>query len=209
VAALAVLPENAFVDFLDLLQKGASAENQKALAAQFESLAPSLRNSSLPEIIFAVASLQSVQANAHVPPETFASDIWDSLITDAPQLITGIEGETLKSRVSLVVEAKAIHLISSKIADLRTEVERSFCKARIFTDVRTAFGEDPEQPPSAMTILHNLQITYHDEAGRHKEFYVTLDDDELSDLKEVIERAEKKKRTLEELLAKANCRLFE
>lgn len=209
VVALAALPEPAFADFLDLVQKGVTADNESALSAQLEKHKPSLRDFNLPKILVAVESMQGIQKDAHVSPETFSADICDALLEDVPKVAKSIDVKMLKKRITKVVKATAIHLTSEKIKEIGSEVERSFCKARILTDVRTSFGEDPEQPPEAMMILHNLQIRYHDDMGRHREFYVTLNDGELRSLKQVIERAGKKKKTLEKMLAKANCRLFE
>lgn len=209
VAALAALPEGTFVDFLNVVKKGLSADTATELTARLEKGVPSLRGTNLLGMLVAVESMQSIQKDAHVSPETFSTDICDALEEDSPKLAKNVKAEVLKRRIAKILKAKAIHLTSEKIKEIRSEVERSFCKARILTDVRTAFGESPEQAPSGMTILHNLQIRYHDDSGRHKEFYVALDGDELNDLKEVIERAEKKGKTLERMLAKANCRLFE
>jgi hypothetical protein len=77
------------------------------------------------------------------------------------------------------------------------------------TDVRAAFSDDASELPTGMTVLHTLQIGYHDDTGRHREFYVTLESDDLEGLRDAIDRAEMKKKALEELLAKADCRLFE
>lgn len=209
VAALAALPEESFVQLFEALKNEVTGDTSDSLASQLGLNLPSIPYSDLSKIIAAIASMQSVESRSHVSTDTFVSDIWEAFIADAPDLAVGIDEETLKSRVSQVVTGKTINLTSAKIMELKTEVERSFCRARILTDVRMAFSDDANEAPRGMAILHNLQIAYHDDRGRHREFYVTLEDDDLIALKEAVERAEKKKKALEELLAKADCRFFE
>jgi uncharacterized phage infection (PIP) family protein YhgE len=209
IAALAALPEESFSELLKAIKGKVSADTPELAASQLATRLPSIPQSNLVKMISAIASLQSLDSRSHVRTSTLAADISDSLSSDSPELAKGISSEVLKSRVELVVEAEGIHITSAKISELQTEVERSFCRARILTDVRTAFSDDASELPRGMTILHTLQIGYHDGTGRHKEFFVTLESDDLADIKEAIERAEKKKKTLEELLAKADCRLFE
>jgi hypothetical protein len=115
----------------------------------------------------------------------------------------------LTERVVKIAGAKRIELMEEKIRSLQAEVEREYCCGRILTDVRAAFSEDPSTPPKAMTILHTLRIGYINDVAEHREFYVALENADLVDLKDQIERALAKSETLEALLAKADCRLFE
>jgi len=209
LAALAALPDEEFGELLRLVEEGASADTAEALAVQFKEKSPSLNHTDLPEIIDAVESIQGVQHYAHVSPQTFASDLSSGLLEDDPKVAERIDAQTLEERVSKLVKAKPINLIKEKISELQSEVERGYCKARILTDVRAAFSDDPSALPTAMTVLHTLRIRYHGDTQRHKEFFVSMDDDDLAALKKEIERAQKKKKALEELLARANCRRFE
>jgi hypothetical protein len=57
--------------------------------------------------------------------------------------------------------------------------------------------------------MHTLEITFHDDLGRHREFYVSLDDEDLATLQHAVERASVKKETLTRLLKKAEFDLYE
>jgi hypothetical protein len=208
VAALGSLSEDAFADLLSFIQRGASADTASDIATQMEKELPSLRGHDIQKVVTAVDSLQGIQKYAHVTPETFSTDIAEALFADAPKLAKGVDAQSLKDRISKIVKAKAINITTEKINELQSEVERGYCKARILTDVRTAFSEDASALPTAMTVMHTLRIRYHDDAARHREFYVSMDEDDLGNLKRAIERAQTKSKTLEELLAKVNCRLF-
>ena len=70
------------------------------------------------------------------------------------------------------------------------------------SDIRPVFAGSPGDTAGAL-IIHNLNISYHN-GSRHKEFYVALDSDELDELKQVIERAQKKAVSLKLLLKKSS-----
>lgn len=209
IAAFAVLPDESFAELLKAIEEKVSADTPEQATAQIEPRVTLIPKADLPQIVAAIASLQSLDKRTHVSTSTLAADVSDALYSDSPDLVKGVIKKVLKSRVTSVIKAKNIYITSEKILELQTELERSFCRTRILTDVRAAFSDDASDLPRGMTVLHTLQIGYHDDTGRHKEFYVTLDDDDLVSLKEAIERAEKKKKTLEALLAKADCKLFE
>ena len=57
---------------------------------------------------------------------------------------------------------------------------------------------------AAATIIHNLQIDFFNSStGKYNEFYVTLDVNDINELKEAIERVEKKTRAIEKILNKS------
>lgn len=210
VAGLAALSEDAFADFLAAVQTGLSADTASDLAAQMEKGIESLRqHADLSNIIAAVASMQSIYCGSHVSSKTFGRDVVDALSADAPSLAKKVALKVLAERAIKIAEAQQIELTDQKIRDIQTEVERGYCCGRILTDLRPAFADDPTKPPKAMTILHTLRIGYINDTGEHREFYITLDKSDLSDLKELIERALTKSKTLEALIAKAECRLCE
>jgi hypothetical protein len=209
VAALARLPDDAFDKLLQAINAKFSADTSHLAAAQLEESLGLVPKPEISKLVIAIASIQSLERRSHVTPATLASDVAESLFADSVKLAEGIDRDMLKSRISAIAQAPEISITDLKIAELQTEVERSYCRGRILSDVRTAFSDDAEELPRGMTLLHTLQISYHDDLNRHREFYVTLENKDLQDLKEAIVRAEKKQKTLEQLLARADCRLFE
>jgi hypothetical protein len=208
IAALGALSDETFSKLLGAMEEGLSGDDEDALGSHLESRISSLSKEEAIKLGLAIASLQGLDARSHVPSSTLAADVWDALVADSPKLTQGLSEKALKSRVGAVVDSKTIHITSAKAAELHTEVERSFCNVRILTDIRPIFTEDASETPRGMTVLHNMQVGYHDDTGRHKEFYVTLDDDDLEDLKQAIERAEKKKKVLEGMFGKSGCPFF-
>jgi len=99
--------------------------------------------------------------------------------------------------------------IAAKTQSLGAEYERRFCTARILTDARPVYIESPSSLPEAMMITHTLRITFHDDTGAMREVYVTMDDDDLITLRDLVERAEEKTKSLQSLFAIAKVQVVE
>jgi hypothetical protein len=90
--------------------------------------------------------------------------------------------------------------MATKAYDLQTEGERTFCDARILTDLRPVFGKDIASGPAGMVIIHRLKLGYHNSEGEHRTFYIALDAEDLVTLKKAIDRAELKARSLKSIV---------
>jgi len=107
--------------------------------------------------------------------------------------------EAFKQRVIKLLGYENSLGTTSKALDVMTEHERILCGARVITDVRSVFA-DPAEKPTAAVIVHMLKISYHQD-GEHKDFYVALDSIDIRKLKEILQRAELKARSLSAVLA--------
>jgi hypothetical protein len=92
--------------------------------------------------------------------------------------------------------------VSSKALEVMTQHQHIFCKARILSDIRPVFADNPEMADAAV-ITHTLELGFH-RNGQHHDFYVALDADDLKKLKMIIERAEKKHVALQSILSKSS-----
>jgi predicted transcriptional regulator len=146
----------------------------------------------------ALVSMYLVKSRRDLSLEEFVDRVADALEElPAPELrLDAGERESFKEKLQILLGAEVFGVVS-KVDDLRTESERIFCHARIITDMRPVFGSDVTKGPTAVLVTHNLKIAFH-ESGRKgdHEIYVTLDAEDLSDLKEIILRAEAKANTL-------------
>jgi hypothetical protein len=210
VARLAAMSDEAFNALLKASKSGVAADNASKLVPKLAEKSEALREQSdLSKIVGAAASMQSIFQSTSVSPKQFAQDVVEALADDAPTLAKKTNSKVLSARIIKIVEGKQIDLTDQKIRSLKLEVERAFCCVRILTDVRAAFTADPTVPPAGMMILNTLRIGYLDDQHEHREFYLAMDSDDLSKLRNAINRALMKSKTLEALLAKADCRLFE
>jgi len=99
--------------------------------------------------------------------------------------------------------------ISAKTTSLGMEYERRFCTARILTDARPVFVESPSSRPEAMIITHTLRLTFHDDTDEMREVYLTLNSKDLITLRELVDRAEEKTKSLTSLFAASNVPVVE
>jgi len=178
-------------------------ERQEATAvaaSAFESISRSANEPAgeFKKISEALVSMYLAKSGRDIPLEEFANRVADALeaLPDpALRLAPGDRGP-FKEKLQILLGAEVFGVIS-KIDDLRTESERVFCHARIVTDLRPVFGSDVRTGPMALLVTHTLKIAYHG-SGRNgdNELYVSLDARDLSELKDVILRAEAKASTL-------------
>jgi hypothetical protein len=99
--------------------------------------------------------------------------------------------------------------VTAKVLDVRGDHGCVFCNARILTDIRAVFGEDPTRSPVAGTVIHSLRIEYHDVDDHHRRFYVALDGDDLRILRGLIDRAIKKESALKQEIVKTSMKYLE
>lgn len=102
--------------------------------------------------------------------------------------------ENLANDVSAVLSCESLE-VTAKAIDVMTEHEHVFQRARIVTDIRPIFSADIDQQPRAAVLIHMLNLFYR-ENGEMKQIGLALDDADLNLLKESIERAAVKAKTL-------------
>lgn len=100
---------------------------------------------------------------------------------------------------------------TSKALDLMTSYERTFCHARIISDLRPIFTSDPTKEPVATVIVHGLEVAYHpaEEVERLEKLFVAMDLRDLRKLKEVIDRAISKHESIQNLCKRSNILCLE
>lgn len=111
-----------------------------------------------------------------------------------PQLKKGL-ADIFRSDASLGLTAKASELV--------LEYERRFCphNCRILSDVRPVFMEAAAAGPAAVIVQHILKIAYHEgEEGDLKDFYVSLDGDDIRRLQALLKRATEKEKSIRKMM---------
>ncbi len=206
IIRIAELPQTGFDQLISALEKAPRFKDIRELQTWISDVS-AISEADRKEIISAVIPMFRVQRNAEVTPDKFSTDIWESLREFAPASVAGIDRDVFLARIPRLLAQPSLEPMSSRISDVKGEVERNFCKIRVLTDLRAAFGEDVDETPSDMAVIHNFQIGYHDGMGEHHEFYISLDANDLESLKKAITRAEKKAATLERLADKAGVRI--
>jgi hypothetical protein len=189
------MPEETLNEFLSQLEKSPNS-------------VPELRNAPPSEVERALDALNSLYQGRtyfEVQPGAFVSDIEEALKTKPGW--TSTEWSQFRNRLERLFSIDALS-ISAKAVLLQLEYERRYHEARVLTDIRPVFGADPSQPPKAAVLSHMLRLAYHDNSSEIKEFYLGLDSIDLSELIQVLLRAQEKEQTLSGFLETQHLRLI-
>lgn len=116
--------------------------------------------------------------------------------------------ERLRGRVLALLNSRAIATTASAV-ELLTQHERNYQTARVFTDIRPVFQERVTDPPTGAVIVEMLQIQTWDREGEGETLYVAMDESDLIELREVVNRALEKTATLRRFLTEQDMAYFE
>ena len=114
---------------------------------------------------------------------------------------------TTAERISRLIQMPAI-ASTARAVDIQTEHSKVFHDARIFSDVRPIFGEDPSVTPEGAVINEILKIEFF-EVGGLGEIYLALDRADLLRLEQLVQRALAKTDTLRGVLETSGLKYFE
>jgi len=99
--------------------------------------------------------------------------------------------------------------VRAKSYRLMPQHQHLFLNSALYSDIRPVFKpEHPDIRPSAAVIVHSLKIIYR-ESGETKEIYLGLEDDDLQQLKNTIERAIKKHECLKTMITNLGIQCLE
>lgn len=183
IRTLATINDSALKDLLTALEHAPLSLDNQALVGSVASHASSLDPTEVAQIVTDVVGLIRYRNDLGIPTLEFAEGISTSSDLDLDDEQRSVLVERLRTFLSvptLVLVEKALGVLGDN--------ERDFAEARILTDARPIFASETIDRPSAVVILHSLRIRYYQD-GRLKDFYVALDTRDLSQLKDVVERA--------------------
>lgn len=172
------------------------------MAKQIAGLTPSIPTEDLADIVDALYSLYHVREFSEATPSRFLSDLIDTLRKNPDLGLKKTEDvANARARFKQLLNIGTLNTLSKAIR-LQRDGERLYCDAKILSDIRPVFGTDVSKGPTSAVITHTLELGYH-EGDDHKEFFIVLDEQDLLQLLEVVDRAFKKAETLTELLNKS------
>lgn len=137
---------------------------------------------------------------------------WDlaeivAVVADSPDLeVDAADRPKVRDRLSVLL-AEPVVAALAKASSIAYEHQNSFDSARVVSDIRPIFGDDPTVEPSGAMITHTLHIDYVGSEG-HSSLYVTLSGTELEELASSVRRAQEKDETLRRLVVKAGMHEF-
>ncbi|MFO8009045.1 MAG: hypothetical protein R6V05_15070 [Candidatus Brocadiia bacterium] len=208
------VPEEHARAFRDLI--ALPVEKRRALVRSLRDSAPSLMLVDLADNVAESTGMARAEAMKYVailgslfrtrliadePVETFVADI-----REAGEDLREEAGDSREVDWDAFCEDTSTALlmeeplgVTAKAFDVATDHQRVFASARILSDVRPVFHEDPSEKPRAAVVLHSLKISYY-EGGTQQDFFVALDVEDLRALNETVARALSKEAALGSLL---------
>jgi hypothetical protein len=208
ISILASMSDATFEEIVKgLKQIPSPARDHKELAAWVAPEAKSLGAAELNQLLDTLTSLYRLRKKHDVSPERLANDVRSSASTDGALAVEGEKSAILENRIATVLALDSLAVVGVKAKELQLEAERMLCDARILTDLRPVFGSNVTDTPTAMIIVHTLKLGYHDtNSAQHRDMFIALDMDDIAKLKDTLQRAEDKTRTLKAKLDAAGIR---
>jgi hypothetical protein len=161
------------------------------------------------KLLDVLVALYEIKSQRDISVEVFVDEVCNAMENlDKPELrLEHSDRPDFAGKLLTLLNAEVFALVA-KAHDLATEDERTFCHARILTDLRPVFGPAVEDGPKAMIVMHTLKLAFHQQGSNddHGEFYVALDAEDLQTLRTLIDRAEAKAKSLASI--NKNIRLF-
>ena len=117
------------------------------------------------------------------------------------------ERETLVNRLVPLLEIPGLQA-NAKAEGLAGEYDRVFHTARILTDVRPIFGSDIAEDLLGVLVMHQLRIDSHTNLG-DQDYYFALTTDDLTDLRDTIDRALGKSKAIDQWLQLSGSQRYE
>jgi hypothetical protein len=195
------LPDAAVTELLQALESSSITTTPDDLAAHIVESVPSIPKEKLERIVDTLYSLYHVREFSEFNRASFLTELVEGLRRNEKLEISDAELPSLQERFKKLLSIKTLESISKAIG-LQRDGERLYCESKIISDIRPVFGEDVKSRPVAAAVTHTLKISYHED-GDHKQFFVILDDVDLDELQEIVERAKTKAGTLSDFLAES------
>jgi hypothetical protein len=201
------LDETTFEELLSALAVAQPAFNSKAVASHVAKIVNKIAPADIENLVTAILSLYSFRHYYDVSVEELVRNLTQAMETSGdPKLKLNGDQDKFQSRLSRLLNIEALG-VPSKALDLLHEYPYTFCHTRILTDIRPIFGPQTDVAPRAALIAHVLRISYHE--GRElKEFYVAMDDGDIKSLRDALDRADDKAKSLRSVLERANILLM-
>ncbi len=206
VALLLHYPQESFRRLINVIDQASPQLDPDTFAKQLSS------KSSIPiEQLSSLVELLVVWCAIGLDLQQSPSELVDELIAAAAKskderLAHG--WAELRSELERALGLRTLCIIA-KARDVGTLFFRNVFGARIISDARPVFSLNPSAQPEGFVLTHTLQVTAREEAGGQKDWYFSLDFQDLMSLKNTVERALKKHQTLKSFFNSTSARILE
>ena len=203
LSSLRTLSNEAVSELVSALGEAPATARYRDVLTSVETKIKTIPPEQLNEVVRTLLALYVVRAQADVAVDRFTADLIGAMqhSGNAVLQVSQDERPEVQRRLEELLDIGPL-ATASKAIGLLGDHAHTFCDAKMLTDLRPIFKVDPDEGPVGFVVQHMLKIDYH-ARGRHEEFYVALDSHDVTVLREVLDRAEAKEKSLRSLLEKA------
>ena len=161
------------------------------------------------EVADTLFSLFPVLISSSKPVNETIEQLVDAIREQAPPGKDFAEGQIEQLRINLqkLLRVPSIYL-GAKATSVITDNHATFLASRVLTDVRPIFALESTDLSGAV-VVHNLKISYSSDSESDREFFVSLDDVDVQQLIDSLQRAQKKADSLRKFFVAAELPLID
>jgi hypothetical protein len=191
ICAIARAPQNTIDALAEALERSSKDHIQRETLISW--VADALGENEDIDLLSVVDVLLTMSSARIVHPRS-AADFASDVSTASDLQLDAVDRQALHERLTRLLSLENV-VTTSKVVDLADEHERIFHSARIVTDIRPVFADDPKQPPDGVITFHLLKLQSF-ASGRVEDVSIAMDDNDLAELRFAVERASDKAITL-------------
>jgi hypothetical protein len=207
VAVLNDIPEESYTKFLSALQQSPTTfSTRKELVAWIAPQTPEISSGDIEKIIDSLSAFYRVLQRAKIS----VADLVQDVLVSTKRKAIKIDDGTLSERLLSLIPIDSLNVIEMKAKELQMQGERLLVEARVITDARPIFGDTIGDSPVAMVVIQSLKLRFFEPGtGEFKDLHFSLDGADIRSLKETLDRAEEKARSLKGVFAKSDLKVVE
>ncbi len=154
------------------------------------------------DVLSILADLAQVKTVANLDTDRFLDELKAASDSSGqPELdTTRFDWDLISRSIGRILDDASVLIQSSKLSGLQWDRPNAYQAARVLTDLRPSFGATPHEGVKQFVLIHTLRLHYRDLDGP-REFFVSLDGDDIRDLQREVARAIEKEDALSEFLS--------
>lgn len=155
------------------------------------------------DTISTLATLYWLVGEVHLAPEEVIGEFFEAAQKTGDDRLKVDEAKrnALFAPLSDLLSLEHTLGVTSKAAFVASQVPLHYHGAKVLTDARPVFTSDPSTAPAAFVINHTLQVRGRGN-DENTEWFISLDANDLRDLKDAVERALEKEKSLKAFMEK-------
>jgi hypothetical protein len=204
---LSELSDAQFDELLSGLQSIQASLNPFDFAKNLSEKTKSIPPGDIKNFVGMLCSLYPAKENYKKTANEIAHDIREKLEEEKPAHFSLVNIPTVESRLVKLLDIDKAMAVTAKAYDIITDQAKIFGAAKILSDIRPIFSASADEV-SAATVIHTLNISYHEE-GEHREFFISLDNSDIRSLRATLDRADKKAKILTTMIQKSGINYLE